>query len=251
MYSVKIPVPLRYRTSADSVLFTVLADSSFCIGMLVRRNGIKIRYNNTVFRKLFSFPLQVHGAGNKFNIFNRNTGLEQIGSFDNLVFSHAKKQKIRPAVDEDAAFYPIRPVIIVCKPPQTGFNAANENRNLLSICFPNSIAIDNGSMVGTKTGFSSGGIKVGVPAFFCCSIMIDHRINISCRNQKAKPRFSECFKRITGVPVRLCNNADRVAVGFQNSGNNGRSKAGMIHIGIPYDIDKIQNINSSILHIFF
>jgi hypothetical protein len=56
--------------------------------------------------------------------------------------------------------------------------------------------------------------------------------------------------RLRGAaPVRLGHHAHTVALGFQESGNHGMTKTGMIHIGIPGNEEKINGFPAARGHV--
>ena len=99
--------------------------------------------------------------------------------------------------------------------------------------------------------FSARRIKVGVPSLFRGGIVIDHGIDVSGRDQKTEPWPTQPFHLVAAVPVGLRNDADGVAGVLKHTGDDGRTKAWVIHIGIANDIDKIKSVYISCLHIFF
>ena len=80
--------------------------------------------------------------------------------------------------------------------------------------------------------------------------MIDHGVHITAGNQKSKPWLSQHGNTSRVFPVRLGNDACRVAMGFQDPADNGMAKRRMIHIGIPDHIDKIKLFTACLFHFF-
>ena len=106
-------------------------------------------------------------------------------------------------------------------------------------------------MVGALIRFPARSISVRGTMLFRHIIVIHHGIHIAGGNQKAQTGLPQYRDAGIVLPVRLGNNPYCISVGNQNPADNGMSKRGMIHIGIPDDIDKVQLLYSLLLHIFF
>ena len=57
------------------------------------------------------------------------------------------------------------------------------------------------------------------------------------------------FEALTGGEIRLADVAHPIALRLQHAANDGRAKAGMIHIGVTGHQHKIQLIPAAGLHI--
>ena len=133
---------------------------------------------------------------------------------------------------------------------QAGFNSTDNNRRGL-IGVANQITIYNRSVVRPVPHDTARGIHVIISSFFRYGIMIHHGIHISCGNKKTKFWCSQNRYRCIIFPVRLRNNANRIAVCLKNSGNNGMTKGWMVNIGIAANVDKVQLFDTPFFHILF
>ena len=70
------------------------------------------------------------------------------------------------------------------KPPQTGFNTANENGNIL-VGLPDQIAVNDGSIVRTLAHNAAGSKGIGLSLALGNGVMVDHRIHIAAADQEA------------------------------------------------------------------
>ena len=73
--------------------------------------------------------------------------------------------------------------------------------------------------------------------------MVHHGIDIAGADEECKAGLAEAFEIFRTVPIRLGNDAHRVAVAFKHPADDGRAKARVIHIRIPDDIHKIKLFN--------
>ena len=133
------------------------------------------------------------------------------------------------------------------QPPQTGLDAANQDGNIL-VGLADEVAVDNGGIVRPLAHYPAGGKGIGFPPVLGHGIMVYHAVHVATADQKAQPGAAKDINGLGGFPVRLGDNAHAVAVVFQNSGNNGMTEGGMIHIGIPAYIYKIALFPAAIHH---
>jgi len=73
--------------------------------------------------------------------------------------------------------------------------------------------------------------------------MVHHGINVARADQKRKAWPAKAAECLRAVPVRLGENADRIAVAFEHTADNRRAEARMVHIRIADDIYKIKLLN--------
>ena len=138
----------------------------------------------------------------------------------------------------------------MCQTAQTAFNPTYDDRCVL-VSPADQVAIYDGCIIRTFSHDTARRKGIGLSSLFGYRIMVDHRIHIATGNQKAKTRFSQSRNRRIVFPVRLGNDPHTIAIGFQETCDNGMPKGRMIHIGIPAYIDKIQPVYAASFHIFF
>ena len=134
------------------------------------------------------------------------------------------------------------------QPPQARLNSADDDRNIF-VRLANQIAVDNCGIVGPFSKNASRRKGIVVPSFFRHGIMIDHGIHIPSADDKSKSRFSININTFFVFPVGLGYDPYPVIICFQNPADNGVTKGGVVHIGIPDNIDKIHAVPSSGFHI--
>ena len=164
------------------------------------------------------------------------------------MLSHSVGNHICLTVKQDRMLKGIAPVIIVCKPAKTCLYSTDDHRNIL-VGMPDQIAIYNGGVIGSLSHNTTGRISIDLTFLFGNIIVIHHRIHISCRYQKSKSGFSVNGNALIIFPVRLGYDPNGIAVGFQNTADNGMSKRRMVYVSIPDDIYKIKLVKTPVKHI--
>ena len=77
--------------------------------------------------------------------------------------------------------------------------------------------------------------------------MVDHGIHVPGGDEKGQARFPVDLDTLGIPPVWLGQDRHRVAPAFQHPPDDSRAKGGVIHIGVPDDIDKIRLSDPSFL----
>ncbi len=122
---------------------------------------------------------------------------------------------------------------------KAGLDAANNNGHGL-IGTANQIAVDHRGIVRPFSHDAAGGKGISIATPFGDGIVIDHGIHVPAGDDKGQTGLAKETDAGIILPVRLGDNAYRKPVGLQNPTDDGMTKGGMIHIGIPDDIYKIQ-----------
>ena len=133
---------------------------------------------------------------------------------------------------------------------QACLNSSDNDRSLL-ISMPNQVAIDYYCVIRSFIRNTSRCISVTFPVLLGYIIMVHHGIHIAGRNEEAESWLSQYCNTGIILPIRLCNDAYRVPMRLQQSGNNGMSKRWMIYVSVSTDIYKVKLFDASFFHIFF
>ena len=132
--------------------------------------------------------------------------------------------------------------------PQAGFDAADEDGHVL-VGLADQVAVDDGGIVRPLAHDAPGGEGVGFPAVLGDRIVVHHGVHVAAGHQKAQPGTAIHIDRLGIFPVRLGDNAHAIAVAFQHPADNGVAEGGVIHIGIPNDVDKVTLLPAPVQHI--
>ena len=237
----RIPVRLYKPFPTDCILFAVLHHKCGGICLLIPRYRF-IAFDRFIFIHPLKRMRHVAGAVYIGDLFRRKAACKRIRNFDDLPFSHAVNEEIRTGIRKDAAAHLIIPIIIVGKTPEARFNAANDDRHA-AVRFPGAVGINDRRTVRALPRLAAGRISIARTAFFCRGIMVHHGINVARADQKRKAWPAKAAECLRAVPVRLGENADRIAVAFEHTADNRRAEARMVHIRIADDIYKIKLLN--------
>lgn len=80
-------------------------------------------------------------------------------------------------------------------------------------------------------------------------IVVDHGVHVAGTDQKAQARLTE-YADAGGVgPVGLTDDAHFVAVRVEYAADDGHAKAGMVHVGVAADVDKVALVPAARIHV--
>ena len=190
----------------------------------------------------------VHSAVHKGDIPGLETAVEGFRHLHNGPLAHAVQQQIRLGIQQNGAFQLVGPVIVMGQTAQTGFDAADDNGNVV-IDPANQIAINHRGIVRPFAHDAAGGEGVGLAALLGDGVVVDHGIHIAAGDEEPQAGTAQGRNGLGILPVGLGQNADFIAVGLQDPADDGMAEGRMIHIGVTDDIDKIALLPAAGLHI--
>ena len=133
------------------------------------------------------------------------------------------------------------------QPAQTCLNAADEDGNVL-VGLTDKVAVDRGGVVRAFAHDAAGGEGIGFPAVLGDGIVVDHGVHIAAGNQKAQPGTAKNVDGFGIFPIRLRDDANIVAVAFQNPADDGVAEGWVIDVGVADDVHKIADVPSTVEH---
>ena len=113
------------------------------------------------------------------------------------------------------------------------------------------VSVYDHRVIRPQPGLSAWRVSVFFSPFLVDSIVIDHGIHVSGRNDKSQTGFPENIDAFRISPVRLGDKSHRIAAAFQQPGDDGAAKGGVIHVGVAADIDEIRLGDISGFQFFF
>ena len=174
--------------------------------------------------------------------------VERVRNLDDRVLAHAIQQDVGAGVEQDGALELVLPVVVVRQAPQARLDAADDDGLVLEGA-ADEVAVDRDGAVGTCARASAGGVGVLVAWLLVDGVVVHHRVHVAAADQKAEPGLAQDGDGIGIFPVRLRDDADLVAVGFQNTRDDRVSKRRMIDIRVADDIDKVALCPAAAVHI--
>lgn len=79
--------------------------------------------------------------------------------------------------------------------------------------------------------------------------MVDHGVHVAGTDEKAQARFAEHGDAGGVGPVGLADDAHLIAVRVEYAANDGHTKAGVVHVGVAADVDKVALVPAARIHI--
>ena len=203
-------MPLNDRLSIDLILLVVLLTGCLGICLFIAGNLCKVW---TLYRSPWGVDrvCQVTSPSNISQGRNRLTVPQTSCHLCDRVFPHSIHQEICTAFHQNRRSDRIRPVVIVCKPPQGCLQSADSN-HYIRICSANALAICNHGTVWTKSGFSAGGIRILAAFSLGSGIMCHHGINIAACHQKCQLGLSKPHDVLGAPPIRLRQHCHGIAL---------------------------------------
>ena len=111
------------------------------------------------------------------------------------------------------------------------------------------VAIDRDGSVGTAPLFAAGGVGVGVAAVLGHRIVVDHGVHVAGADEKAQARLAEHGDAGGVGPVGLADDTHLVAMRIEHAADDGHAKAGMVHVGVAADVDKVALVPAARIHV--
>ena len=80
-------------------------------------------------------------------------------------------------------------------------------------------------------------------------IVVDHGVHVAGADEKAQARLAEHGDAGGVGPVGLADDAYLVAVRVEDAADDGHAKAGMVHVGVAADVDKVALVPAARIHV--
>ena len=166
------------------------------------------------------------------------------------VFPHAVDQNIRPGVCQGAAADLVVPVIIVGKAAQGSLQPADDNGQV-GKGLPGPVGVHDHRVVGAQSRLLAGGVEVLTAALFGGGVVGHHGVQVAGADHHAQAGPAHSPESLRRVPVRLGQHRHPVALRLQYPADHRRAEAGVIHIGVAGDQQKVVPPPAALLHVRF
>ena len=192
----------------------------------------------------------VHRTVDKGDVLGLQAAVQSVRHLHHRPFTHAVHEQIRLAVQQNGAFELVRPVVVVGHAAQAGLNAADENGDIL-VHPTDEITVHHRGIVGPLPNHSTGCKGIHLAVLFGHAVVVDHGVHVAASDQKAQTGPTQDGDGLGVLPIRLGDESHFISCRFQHTADDGMAKGGMVHIGIPNDVDKVTLFPASPLHIRF
>ncbi|MNT24715.1 hypothetical protein D3C72_1602060 [compost metagenome] len=80
-------------------------------------------------------------------------------------------------------------------------------------------------------------------------VLVDHGIHVAGGNAVIQARLAEDAERVSRQPVRLADDADSVALRFEQAANEGHAETRMVNVGVARDEDDVALVPAQRVHL--
>ena len=192
----------------------------------------------------------VHRTVDKGDVLGFQAAVQSVRHLHHRPLAHAVHEQVRLAVQQNGAFKLVRPVVVVGHAAQAGLNAADENGDIL-IYPTDEITVHHRSIVRPFPNHPTGCKGIHLAVLFGHAVVVDHGVHVAASDQKAQTGPTQNRDGLGVFPIRLGDESHLISCRFQHTADDGMAKGGMVHIGIPNDVDKVTLFPASPLHIRF
>src|SRR5882724_744348 len=168
--------------------------------------------------------------------------------FADLALTVTVDQQISLRIQQDRATHLLRPVVKVSDAPQGGFDAADDDWNILE-CLARALRVDDHGTIRPLSTLTAGCVCVIASNPAIRGVAIDHGIHVAGCDAEEQVRSSEGRERLGAVPVRLSDDANSKALCFENTADDCHAEAGVIDVGVARDDDDVAAVPAQDVHL--
>ena len=130
---------------------------------------------------------------------------------------------------------------------QTCFDTSNDRRESLKGAL-NSGSIGDDRSIWTSAGMTPWSVGIVVANLLGRSVMVDHRIHGTGRDSGEQPRTAHDLEGFRISPVRLSEDTNPKAFGFEQAGQKWCTESRMVDIGISRNEEHIEFVPAALFH---
>ena len=173
---------------------------------------------------------------------------EAVRDLDDLALAVAEHEQIRLAVEEDGAPDRVGPVVEVRDAAQAGLDAADDERNALE-GLPHALRVDDHRVIGAPAGLAIRRVGVVRPDAAIRRVAVHHGVHVARRHAEEERGRAQRLEGLGGGPVRLGDDADAKALGFEQASDHGHAEARVVHVGVAGDQDDVAGVPPQRVHL--
>ena len=247
LHKVLLALLLHDDLTADHVLIVHLDAAGLGIGHLVAGHLFVACALHIAFRQVIEVG-QVAGAVHIGDVLHRLTCGKAAGDLHGLVLTHAEADDVRTGALRNAGQHGVHPVVVVGKAAKACFQTA-QNDGQVRVGFLGKLRVHGGAAVRAGTALAAGGVFVFGTRNFGHRVVADHAVHVAAADEKAVLRLAKPLEVLAVGVAGLGQHADLIALGFQQTADDGGAKAGVVHIGVTAHHHKVQLLPPAGLHI--
>ena len=173
-------------------------------------------------------------APDGIEIARRLAGGEPVGHLDDGALGVAVEQQVRLGVGQHRAAHLLGPVVVMGDATQRRLDAAEHDRHILERLAA-ALRVDEGAAIRPPAALAAGGVGVVVAQPAVRRVAVDHRIHVAAGDAEEQGRLAQRLERFGRLPVGLGDDADAIALGFEQPADNRHAEARVIDIGVAGD----------------
>ena len=179
-------------------------------------------------------------ARNIPDLANLLSPLQPPGDLPDGPLSHAVDDHIRRGIGQDGAADGVRPVVVMGKAPQAGFDPPQDEWNAGKEAV-HPVGVDNGRPVRAQEG-SARRVDVALPPLEAGREAIDHGVDVTGGDAEEEAGAAQALEVLRLPPVWLGDYPQAVAGIPEHPAHDCSRKAGMVHVGVTADEDHVELI---------
>ena len=180
---------------------------------------------------------------------DRLTGGQTLSHLDDCTLGVAEQQDVGAGVDQDRMANLVLPVVVVGDAAQRGLDAAEHDRHVL-VGFLAALAVDQAGAVRPLARFAAGGISIVRADLLVRGVAVDHRVHVAGRDPEEEVGLAQLHEVGFAGPVRLGNDADAKALGFEQAPDDGHAKRRVVDVGVTGNDDDVAGVPAQLIHLF-
>jgi len=183
----------------------------------------------------FGLPIGVgheSGAAHIADVGDRFTLGQTMGDFEQRAFGVTKNQHVGLGIRQHRAAHGIGPVVVMRDAAQAGLDRADDHGGA-GVGFAATLRIHSDRAIRALVRRGVGRVGIVGADLAVRGVAVDHRIHVARRHTEIQRGLTQLTKRIGRQPVRLADDADAIALCFQQSSDQRHAEAGVVDVGIP------------------
>ena len=164
------------------------------------------------------------------------------------VFAHAVDEQVCLCVENERAADLVIPVVVVRKAAQARLQSADDDGDIAE-GLAAAVGVHDGRAVGPQAHPVAGGVEVLRAALFRRRVVRDHRVDVAAADHHAVARAAHRAEGVRAVPVGLGEHGHAVALGLQNTRDDGCAEARMVDIRVRRDNEEVVVVPAALDHL--
>ncbi len=163
-------------------------------------------------------------------------------------FGIAEQQDVGLGIRQHGAPHGVRPVIVMRNAAQARLDAADHDIRI-RVGLARALRVHHQRTIRALAARTACRVGIVRTELAFRRIAVDHRIHVAGRDAKIQARLAQLAKVLGRLPVRLADDANTIALRFQQSPDQCHAETGVIDIGIARHQYHIARIPAEHIHL--